>query len=271
MSDDNAAFVGSVPENYDRFLGPLFFFPFADDLAARLPVSPGVRVLEAACGTGIVTSRLWNRLQGQGSLVATDLNDPMLAHARTRVREATGLEWRQADATKFPFPGASFDVVVCQFGIMFFPDKAAGAREAFRVLRPGGTWLFNVWDVIERNTVARITQATLEAVFPVDPPQFYRIPFSFPDPAVITGMLAEAKFTDVRWEYVDKTGESPTAADAAIGLIEGNPIGAQITARRPGGVAEVEAALVKNLVAELGDRPLRTPLRALVFSARRPA
>src|SRR2546422_8498354 len=99
MSNDNAAFVGSIPQNYDRYLGPLFFFEHADDLAARLPVSRGTRVLETACGTGIVTARLWNRLRGQGALMATDLNEPMLACARTRVPEEPGLEWRQADAT----------------------------------------------------------------------------------------------------------------------------------------------------------------------------
>ena len=270
MTDNHAAFVGSIPQNYDRYLGPLFFFPYADDLAARLPVSRGVRVLEAACGTGIVTARLWNRLEGQGTLVATDLNEPMVAYAKTQVPAAPGLEWQPADATKLPFPDASFDVVVCQFGIMFFPDKAAGAREAFRVLRPGGTWLFNVWDAIERNPVPRITQATLESFFAVDPPQFYRMPFSFHDPSVVTAMLRDAGFADVRWESLDKTGASPSASEAVIGLIEGNPVIAQIVARRPGTVPEIESALAANLAAELGDRPLRVPLRALVFSARRP-
>jgi ubiquinone/menaquinone biosynthesis C-methylase UbiE len=168
--------VGSIPKNYDRYLGPLFFHDYADDLVARLPSSPGMRVLETACGTGIVTERLWNRLRGRGSLVATDLNGPMLAHAQTRLAPDPNLQWRQADATKLPFPDASFDAVVCQFGIMFFPDKAVGAREAFRVLRPGGTWPFNVWDAMERVPVVRITHETVARFFPTDPPQFYRIP-----------------------------------------------------------------------------------------------
>ena len=146
VAEQHAAFVGTVPLNYDRYLGPLLFVPYADDLAARLPVAPGTRVLEVACGTGIVTERLVRRLAGQGTLVATDLNDAMIAHARARIPADPALEWRQADGTSLPFPDGAFDVVVCEFGLMFFPDKAAGVREAFRVLRPGGTYLFNVWD-----------------------------------------------------------------------------------------------------------------------------
>ena len=135
MSDRDAAFVGSIPKNYDRYLGPLFFHGYADDLAARVPVAAGMRVLEVACGTGIVTERLQRRLQGHGSLVATDLNEAMLAHGQARLGARPDLEWRQADATRLPFPDAAFDVVVCQFGLMFFPDKAAGVTEAFRVDR----------------------------------------------------------------------------------------------------------------------------------------
>jgi len=156
MAEQHAAFVGSVPANYDRYLGPLLFHAYADDLAARLPVSRGVRVLEVACGTGIVTRRLLRRLGGQGTLVATDLNDAMIAHAQREVPADAALEWQQADGTRLPFPDGAFDVVVCQFGLMFFPDKAAGVHEAYRVLAAGGTYLVNVWDRMERNVVTRM-------------------------------------------------------------------------------------------------------------------
>src|SRR5215471_3279183 len=118
MAEQHAAFVGTVPPNYDRYLGPLLFYPYADDIVARLPVSRGMRVLEVACGTGIVTERLVRRLAGQGTLVATDLNEPMIAHAQTRIPDPA-LEWRQADGTSLPFPDCDFDVLVCQFGVMF--------------------------------------------------------------------------------------------------------------------------------------------------------
>lgn len=270
MADRHAAFVGSIPANYDRYLGRLLFRPYADDIAARLPVTAGARVLETACGTGIVTERLWRRLRGQGALVATDLNEAMLAHGQRRIPADAGLEWRTADATALPFAGGAFDAVVCQFGIMFFPDKAAGAREAFRVLRPGGTWLFNVWDALERNPVLRITHETVATFFPADPPQFYRIPTSYHDAAVIRTLLADAGFADVGCEWVEQTGTSPSAADAATGLIEGNPIHDAIVRRRPDALAEIRAAVAANVAAELGEGPVRAPLRALVVSARRP-
>ena len=189
MAEQHAAFVGTVPPNYDRYLGPLLFHPYADDLAARLPVARGTRVLEVACGTGIVTGRLVRRLAGQGTLVATDLNDAMIAHARTRVPADPALEWRQADGTSLPFPDRAFDAVVCEFGLMFFPDKAAGVREAFRVLEPGGTYLFNVWDKIEHNAVARISHDTIRAFFPDDPPQFYQVPFNLQTRRAVRGLL----------------------------------------------------------------------------------
>lgn len=270
MADRDAAFVGSIPQNYDRYLGPLFFHDYAAAMAARLPVTTGMRVLETACGTGIVTERLARHLAGRGTLVATDLNAPMLAYAAAN-RSTGDIAWKEADATRLPFADAAFDAVVCQFGLMFFPDKAAGAREAFRVLRPGGEFLVSVWDSLDDNPVPRMTHETVSAFFPDDPPQFYRIPFSLHDVAVVRDVLTGAGFEDVRHERVEGVGSSPSATDAARGLIEGNPIYQAIMERRPTALAEIEAAVAGVLAAALGDRPLRCPLRAIFFSARRPA
>jgi ubiquinone/menaquinone biosynthesis C-methylase UbiE len=270
MVDATAAFVGKIPENYDRYLAPLFFNPYADDLVARLPVRDGMDVLEVACGTGIVTRRLVERLGGRGTLVATDLNEAMFAHARTRLPGRGDAQYRTADGTSLPFESGSFDAVVCQFGVMFFPDKTAGAREAFRVLRSGGTYLLNVWDALERNPVPRITHETILKFFPNDPPRFYTVPFSYHDTAVLEALLRDAGFTDVRCERVAKQGESPSAADAATGLIEGNPVYGEIMQRRPDALGEIKAAVAAQLAQHLGDRPLRAPLSALVATARRP-
>jgi SAM-dependent methyltransferase len=270
MADRDAAFVGSIPANYDRYLGPILFRGYADDMAARLEVRPGLRVLETACGTGIVTERLVARLGGQGRLVATDVNEPMLAYAAAKLRGLARLEWKAADATKLPFGDRSFDTVVCQFGLMFFPDRAAGVREAFRVLEPGGRFLVSVWDRLEDNPVRRITHETVATFFPSDPPQFYAIPFSLHDPEVVRRLLDGAGFVDIRWERLDRTGVSPSAAEAVIGLIEGNPIYLAIMERRPAALADIKAAVAKNVADALGDRPLRCPLRTIFFSARRP-
>lgn len=270
MADVTSAFTGKIPENYDRYLAPLLFDPYADDLVARLPVRDGMRVLEVACGTGIVTRRLVDKLAGRGTIVASDLNEAMFAHARTRLPGRGDATWRHADGTSLPFESRSFDVVVCQFGVMFFSDKAAGAREAFRVLRPGGLYMFSVWDALEHNPVPRLTHETIASFFSTDPPRFYTVPFSYHDVTVIAALLRDAGFEAVRVERVAKEGKSASAADAAIGLIDGNPVSVEILQRRPAALAEIKAAVAGRLARELGDQPLRAPLRAIVATGRRP-
>ena len=285
-ADPNVRFVGSIPENYDRHLGPVLFEPYARDLAARLRAGEGARVLELACGTGILTRRLRERMPASARLTATDLNEPMLLIAKRRLEGAPGVEWRQADACALPFPPASFDAVVCQFGLMFVPDKPAALREARRVLVPGGQLLFNTWDSIEANPFARIAADTIRRIVPVDPPTFYEVPFSMHDRAAIAALLKDAGFgadegtesagagaggashAPARIEAVALQGESPAARDLATGLIEGNPVGP--TLRERGGVSTdaLRDALAEALARETGDRPARVALRALVVSAR---
>lgn len=286
--DPNARFVGTIPENYDRYLGPVLFEPSARHLAARLRAGDGARVLELACGTGIVTRRLREKMPASARLTATDLNEPMLLIAKRRLEGASNVEWRQADACDLPFPPASFDAVVCQYGLMFVPDKPAAFREARRVLVPGGQFLFNTWDAIDRNPFARIAATILREQVPVDPPTFYDVPFSMHDQAAIAALLKDAGFgadadagaeggaregggladdAPARIEEVVMQSESPTARDLATGLIEGNPVGPSLRERGLSTDA-LRDALAAALARELGDRPARATLRALVVSAR---
>lgn len=268
MTDKNVIFAGSIPENYDRHLGPVLFEPHAQDLARMLDVKDKGRVLEIACGTGIATRHLRNRLPAGATLVATDLNQPMIDYAKGKLAGMRGVEWQTADAGALPFPDKSFDAVVCQFGLMFVPDKQAAVREARRVLARGGTYLLNTWDSLERNRFARIAHETITGFFPKDPPTFYQIPFSMHDQDALREMLAGGGFGDIKVEPVSLRGESPSARDLAQGLIEGNPVGNSI--REKGGVTpeQVIEVVATALAREFGDRPVRIPLHALVATAR---
>ncbi len=268
MTDANAQFEGSIPENYDRYLGPVLFEPYARDLAARLDVKDGARVLEIACGTGIATRHLRGRLPAGARLTATDLNEPMLAHARRKLDGVKGIEWRQADAGVLPFPPASFEAAVCQFGLMFVPDKAAACREVRRVLAPGGAFLSNVWDSLDRNRFARIAHETIGGFFKSDPPTFYQVPFSLSRTDELQALLAGAGFDGVQIEPVALEGRGPSAGELARGLVEGNPVGSAIRERGGVTVDEVVQAVAAAVAREFGDRPVRLPLRAFVLRAR---
>lgn len=269
MNDQHAAFVGSIPENYDRYLGPCLFEPYALDIAQRVQVSEGASVLEIACGTGILTHHLRNSLPKSARLVATDLNEAMLAYAAGKFAPNEAVEWKQADATSLPFADASFDVVVCQFGLMFFPDKIAALREVHRVLVPGGLFVFNVWDAIEKNELAQIAHETISSFFEHDPPTFYQIPFGLYDQELIADLLGSAGFKDSQVSVLAKTGISPSAANAAKGLVEGNPVIVEINQRATSDVQAIEAAVAAAVASRCNDKPVRSKLQALVCTARR--
>ena len=268
MTETHARFTGSIPEKYDRYLGPFLFEPYARDLVRRLDAREGARVLEIACGTGIVTRHLRDRLPPTCVLVATDLNPPMLELARRKLGAAKGIDWRQADACALPFPDASFDAAVCQFGLMFVPDKPAACREARRVLAEGGTFLLSTWGALARNPVGRIAYETIASFFPADPPDFYTVPFGLNRPEVVRGFLAAGGFTGITCDEVTLEGSAPSAQDLAIGLVEGNPVGSAIRERGGVSIEKVIAAVAAAVERECGDRPVRAPMRALVFAAR---
>src|SRR5688572_31736258 len=193
-ASDDKVFAGSIPKLYDTHMVPLIFAPYAADLAKRLAARKLSRVLELAAGTGVVTRALATALPQDVAIVATDLNQAMLDQAAA-VGAARAVEWRQADAMQLPFEDAAFDAVVCQFGVMFFPDKPKAFAEARRVLRPGGVFVFNAWDRIEENEFADVVTSSLIALFPKDPPRFLaRTPHGYHDRGAIERDLAAAGF-----------------------------------------------------------------------------
>jgi len=267
MQETDKLFVGSMPALYDRHLGPLLFAPYAEDLAARVAGSAPKRVLETAAGTGIVTRAMAGRLPDSVAITATDLNQAMVdyAAAHTAARNVT---WRQADALALPFADSSFDAVVCQFGVMFFPDKAAGFREALRVLRPGGVFLFNVWDRIEDNPISHVLTEAVAALFPADPPRFLaRTPHGYHDIAVIRAQLGQAGFARVETETVVKPGRAPSPRDPAIGFCQGSPLRSEIEARDAGRLQEATEAAARALAERFGSGPIEGKLQAHVIAA----
>lgn len=268
MTDKNASFTGSIPEQYDRYMGPLFFVPYAKDLVARLPRLTTGTVLEVACGTGIVTEQLRKALPSDVRVVATDLNEPMLVYARTARRLGAGVEWEPADAQALPFPDASVDVVVCQFGLMFVPDKEAALREARRVLKPGGTLALSVWAGLSENPIGRIPDEVIRSIFPDDPPGFYRVPFSLGDEGALRRMLTNSGFEVTTAEWVTLTGFAPSAADVARGWVYGTPMFLAIQERGTVSPEAIVDALSEALATVGGREPFSVPMRALVVVAR---
>jgi SAM-dependent methyltransferase len=267
MSDRATDFTGSIPLFYDHGLGPVFFTDFADDIARRAAASAPMRVLEIAAGTGIVTRRLRDVLPREAHLTATDLNPPMLEVARAKFNPNEMVEFQPAEATALPFPDASFDAIICQFGVMFFPDKDKGYREAYRVLMGGGRYLFSVWDSHRHNPIGRLITEILAGLFPHDPPQFYQVPFSYHQLDPIKDSLAAAGFTDLRIAVLSLSKIVPDIATYAQALVRGNPLIDQIRAR--GGVdpERVVDALAEALPREFGTDPTCVPLQAIVFEA----
>jgi ubiquinone/menaquinone biosynthesis C-methylase UbiE len=268
MAAGDTVFAGSIPALYDRYLGPLLFAPYARDLAVRLADLATGGVLETAAGTGIVTAALAERLRSV-RLVATDLNQAMVDHAAARPA-LQRVELRQADALALPFADRSFDAVVCQFGAMFFPDKVAGYREARRVLRPGGRFIFSVWDSLAHNPLTRCVVDAAAARYPQNPPRFLaRTPHGYHDASGIRRELAEAGFAEPTVEAVTLMSRAPSADHPAIGFCQGTPMRAEIEAIDPSGLAAATDAVAAAVRAAFGAGAIEAPMQALVVTAQK--
>ncbi len=264
-----AAFTGSVPKTYHTYLGPLIFEDYARDMARRLGVRPGERVLELACGTGIATREIAGAVaKGGGTLLATDLNQAMLDVARAAVGDGAGVEYQAVDACALPFGDRSFDVLACQYGVMFFPDKMKAMREARRVLSPGGRYVFSVWDSLEHNPIARVVHETVAAMYPANPPGFLGgTPYAWFDRKAIERVVRAGGFERCEIETVRFPCVAPSAEDAARAFVEGTPLLGQLTERGVKDPAPVRMAVAKELGSRFGERPCKATMRAVVVKA----
>jgi len=270
MVATDKVFSGSIPEIYQQFLVPLIFEPFARDMAERVAKLAPRALLETAAGTGVVTRALAARLPASTRIVATDLNPPMLEQAKVRQAGKRPIEWKQADALALPFKEQSFDAVICQFGAMFFPDRVKGYREARRVLRDGGHFIFNVWDRICDNDFADTITEALATMFPDDPPRFLaRTPHGYHDADQIRADLKAAGFAKASVEPVDARSKAPSARDAAIAYCQGTPLTTELLARDASRIEEATTKAAEAVARRFGQGAVDGRIRALVVTVQR--
>ena len=265
-TDTDKVFAGSVPKLYETYLVPLIFQPYASDIARRVAARPVARVLEIAAGTGVATRALAEALPPGAAIVATDLNQAMLDQAAA-VGTGRAVQWRQADAMQLPFGDGEFDAVVCQFGVMFFPDKPKAFAEARRVLKRGGAFLFNAWDRIEVNEFADTITQALATLFPQDPPRFMaRTPHGYHDRATIERDLARGGFAAPRIDTVTERSRAESARIPAVAYCQGTPWRGEIEARGANRLEEATDVAAEAIARKFGRGPVDGKIQAHIVT-----
>jgi len=269
MSAGDKVFAGSIPENYDRYMVPLIFASYARDIARRAAALSPQAVLETAAGSGVVTRALAPGLSPDARYVVTDLNQPMLDYAATRQNPDHRISWRKADAQALPFEDAAFDLVCCQFGVMFFPDRPSAYREARRVLKPGGCFLFSAWDRIEDNVFADDVTNALATLFPNDPPRFLaRTPHGYHDTALIRSDLAKAGFSNVTIETRAEESRAPSPRHVATAYCQGTPLRNEIESRDAEKLEAATDHVASAIARKHGSGEVAAKIQAHVIMAR---
>ena len=263
------SFAGAIPAIYQAQLVPMLFEPYAKDLVERLRRLAPRRVLELAAGTGVVTHAMARALPSTVSIMATDLNAAMLEQA-ARVGTPRNVEWRQVDAMRLPFDDGSFDAVVCQFGVMFFPDRSDAYAQVRRVLEPGGTFLFNTWDRIEENEIPHTVQRAVEHMFPDDPPRFLTdVPHGYFERERVARDLSLGGFATPMIDTVAKQSRAPSARFAATAFCHGTPLRNQIEARDASRLPDAVDIATSMLVERFGNDDIEGRIQAHVIQAGR--
>lgn len=263
MSTENI-FKGSIPNTYHEYLVPLIFSAYAEDLASRVSVSDDATILETAAGTGVLTECLANRLPSEVKIIATDLNSTMLDIAREYLAGRSNISFDVANAIDLHYNDDSFDAVLCQFGVMFFPDLARAYQETHRVLKPGGEFVFNVWDSLDTNYFPRAVHESVIKLDQANPPDFLKLPWGYHDVDVIKRQLEDAGFRDIGVDVLTKQSHADSARNVALALAAGSPLAAQLAER---GLSDAVETVEADLLDEFGEGEISAPMQAIVFHA----
>jgi ubiquinone/menaquinone biosynthesis C-methylase UbiE len=263
---ETCVYSGSVPEHYDKYQGPVYFEPYALEVASRVAPSEVKLAIELACGTGRVTRQLRKVMKPEAKLIATDISPDMLAVAKEKLRDMS-IEWQVADAQQLPFENNTADLVVCCFGYMFVPDKVKAFSEAYRVLRFGGQLMFATWDKLELNGTSLIQRTMANKYLGGNLPESYKAAFGMNDDAEINYQLKQAGFEDITIERVDKTAVSVSAGEVATGLAYAGTMYNELMKRSPELVPQIKAEIEKGIIEKFGDAPMKAPMRAVFTTA----
>ena len=259
-------FSGEIATHYDDFLGPMFFEPYAIEVAKRIQPSSVSLALEIASGTGRVTRHLKERISGSAKLIASDVSEDMLAIAKEKLKNLD-INWRLINAEQLPFCDNNIDLVVCCFGYMFVPDKSKAFAESYRVLRPGGMFLFTTWDKLEYNAASYISRTAAKKYLEDPLPESYNLAFSMNDAEIIRSLLMNTGFSKISIEKVGLDSVCPSAKEAAIGLVQGGLIFKEIKKRNPAWIDEIKITVEKELSEKFGTAPMIAPMSAVISQA----
>jgi SAM-dependent methyltransferase len=267
MEERHRDFAGTIPENYERYFVPLIFAEYAEMLAEKEERGDGINILETACGTGVVTRSIAKRMDAGSRAVATDFNEPMLEEAMKALGPSDAVDFKQADAMYLPFEDETFDAVVCQFGVMFFPDRRTAYREAARVLKDGGKFHFNVWDSLEHNHFAQTVHNAGLEMYPEDPPKFFELPYGYYDIRLIVAELQESGFSDIDISVRPLTTAAKSARHLAKAYCAGSPFANEVAARNTHSLDEAVDKFETAILKEYGDGPISAKMQAFQISA----
>lgn len=256
----------SIPEVYEKYLGPYLYEPYSLYITKRIQGNPQ-QVLEIGVGSGRLTNHISKKLTQTAKIIGVDINPNMLEIAKQKVK-APNVEFVKADAQKLPFPDNSFDFVICQFGFMFLSDKQKGFNEAWRVLKPGGQFIFLTWDKAENNVTLHISQQTILQLLKTPPPPYFGKAYSaMNNPDDLRQYTKTAGFENASIEKVILKGNCPSAMDAAIGFVEGNSIVKEILKEGPELLQTIKDTIVSRINEQVCKDPICSELNAWLGEA----